>query len=321
MYIEAKGLRFHVRDEGEGEPLLLLHGFPDSGRLWRHQVPVLTAADYRAVVPDLRGFGESDRPDGVGSYAMPLLVGDLVSMLDALGIERATVVGHDWGAAVGWTLAAVLPTRVTRLVALTVGHPSGFFADPIGQRERSWYMLFFQRGPDAAARHPPSSTSRSINRAHSTNGRSQAPVLRPIRSTGKSNPRYGAAYSRDGIVAPTSTQLEYVVAPAGFGATATIPSWCPRSGSREWRPAGPLWPTAPGTRPAARVALVGALMLMLAACAYQQCQRNRRKGPHRLQVGRPAGCSSSVYSSSASSQGRGSRELSQHPAARLTGGC
>lgn len=144
MYMEANGLRFHVHDEGDGEPVLLLHGFPDSGRLWRHQVPVLTAAGYRAVVPDLRGFGESDRPDGVDSYAMPLVVGDLVSILDALGIERATVVGHDWGAAVGWTLGAVLPTRVTRLVALTVGHASGFFADPIGQRERSWYMLFFQ---------------------------------------------------------------------------------------------------------------------------------------------------------------------------------
>jgi pimeloyl-ACP methyl ester carboxylesterase len=144
MYIEANGLRFHVRDEGDGEPVLLLHGFPDSGGLWRRQVPALTAAGFRAIAPDLRGFGESDRPEGVDSYAMPLLVGDVLGMLDALGIERATVVGHDWGAAVGWALAAVMPARVTRLVALTVGHPSGFFADPMGQRERSWYMLFSQ---------------------------------------------------------------------------------------------------------------------------------------------------------------------------------
>lgn len=95
-------------------------------------------------MPDLRGFGESDRPEGIASYAMPLILGDVLGMLDALGIERANVVGHDWGAAVGWALAATAPSRVARLVALTVGHPSGFFADPMDQRERSWYMLFFQ---------------------------------------------------------------------------------------------------------------------------------------------------------------------------------
>jgi len=144
MDIEVNGLRLHVQDEGDGEPVLLLHGFPDSGRLWRHQVPALTAAGFRAVVPDLRGFGESDRPEGVASYAMPNIVGDLVGVLDAAGIERANVIGHDWGAAVGWALAAVMPARVSRLVALTVGHPSGFFTDAMGQRERSWYMLFFQ---------------------------------------------------------------------------------------------------------------------------------------------------------------------------------
>src|SRR5215471_13656265 len=144
MYIEVNGLRLHVQDEGDGEPVLLLHGFPDSGWLWRHQVPALTAAGFRAIVPDLRGFGESDRPEGVASYAMPNIVGDVIGVLDAAGIERANVVGHDWGAAVGWALAAMAPARVSRLVALTVGHPSGFFTDAMGQRERSWYMLFFQ---------------------------------------------------------------------------------------------------------------------------------------------------------------------------------
>jgi pimeloyl-ACP methyl ester carboxylesterase len=144
MDIEVNGLRLHVLDEGGGEPVLLLHGFPDSGRLWRHQVPALTAAGFRAIAPDLRGFGESDRPEGVDSYGMQLIVGDVLGVLDAAGIERANVVGHDWGAAVGWALAAMAPSRVSRLVALTVGHPAGFFTDAMGQRERSWYMLFFQ---------------------------------------------------------------------------------------------------------------------------------------------------------------------------------
>jgi len=112
--------------------------------MWRHQVPALVAAGYRVIAPDLRGFGDSDRPEGVEAYAMPAILGDVAGILDSLGVERAAVVGHDWGAAVGWAMAAMLPARVERLVALTVGHPSGIFSDPIGQRQRSWYMLFFQ---------------------------------------------------------------------------------------------------------------------------------------------------------------------------------
>ncbi|MGH8885748.1 MAG: alpha/beta fold hydrolase [Egibacteraceae bacterium] len=143
MRIEINGLSFHVIDEGQGPPVLLLHGFPDSSHLWRQQIPALTRAGYRVIAPDLRGFGASDRPENVEDYALPLLLGDVVGVLDALGVERATVVGHDWGAALGWTLAALIPDRVEHLVALTVGHPNGFFADPIGQRRLSWYILFF----------------------------------------------------------------------------------------------------------------------------------------------------------------------------------
>src|SRR5262245_40110835 len=144
MYVESNGLLFHVRDEGEGEPVLLLHGYPDSSRLWRCQVPALTAAGFRAGAPDLRGFGESDRPDRVASYALPNILGDVLGILDAAVRDRTHVGGPDWRAVVGWALAATMPSRVARLVALTVGHPSGFFADPIGQRERSWYILFYQ---------------------------------------------------------------------------------------------------------------------------------------------------------------------------------
>jgi pimeloyl-ACP methyl ester carboxylesterase len=144
MKIQANGLTLHVRDEGAGTPVLLLHGFPDSGRLWRHQVPALVAAGHRVIVPDLRGFGESDRPPGVDAYAFPAILDDVGGIMDALGIERAAVVGHDWGAAVAWAMAGLAPQRVERLVALTVGHPAGFFTDAMGQRERSWYMLFFQ---------------------------------------------------------------------------------------------------------------------------------------------------------------------------------
>ena len=87
-------------DEGSGPPVLLLHGFPDSSHLWRHQLPALQSAGLRVIAPDLRGFGESDKPPAVEDYAIAHSVRDLVGLLDALGLERVQVVGHDWGAAV-----------------------------------------------------------------------------------------------------------------------------------------------------------------------------------------------------------------------------
>ena len=131
-------------DNLEAPAVLLLHGWPDSHRLWRHQVPGLTAAGFQAVAPDLRGFGASDRPEEVGAYGLAHTVGDVVGILDHLGIERAHVVGHDWGAAVAWALAALAPHRVDHLVALSVGHPAAFRAAGLPQREKSWYMLLFQ---------------------------------------------------------------------------------------------------------------------------------------------------------------------------------
>jgi pimeloyl-ACP methyl ester carboxylesterase len=123
--------------------VLLLHGWPDSHRLWRHQVPALTAAGFRAVVPDLRGFGASDRPESEEAYALPHVLGDVIGVLDHLGIGRAHVVGHDWGATVAWVVAALFPDRVDHLVALSVGHPSAFGAAGLAQREKSWYLLLF----------------------------------------------------------------------------------------------------------------------------------------------------------------------------------
>jgi pimeloyl-ACP methyl ester carboxylesterase len=142
--MQIGGLEFHVVDEGQGPAVVLLHGFPDSSHLWRHQIPALTEAGYRVVAPDLRGFGNSARPVGVEHYALPTLAFDVVGVLDGLGIERAHVVGHDWGAALAWSLAAMLPERVNTLTALSVGHPSIFATLPMEQRERSWYMLLFQ---------------------------------------------------------------------------------------------------------------------------------------------------------------------------------
>jgi pimeloyl-ACP methyl ester carboxylesterase len=142
--MRGDGVELAVRDEGEGQPVLLLHGFPDSSYLWRHQIEALTGAGFRCIAPDLRGRGESERPDAVKDYAVGRSVADAVAILDHLNIERAHVVGHDFGALVAWLLATAHPQRVQRLVAMSVGHPSTFAKRTMRQRELSWYQLLFQ---------------------------------------------------------------------------------------------------------------------------------------------------------------------------------
>jgi pimeloyl-ACP methyl ester carboxylesterase len=146
MRIETDGVGVEVFVDGDpaAPPVLLLHGWPDSHDLWRDQIPALLAAGYRVIAPDLRGLGASDRPEEVDAYNLVFLLADVVGVLDQLDIERTHVVGHDWGAALAWALAAFVPARVDHLVALSVGHPASFTAAGFPQREKSWYMLLFQ---------------------------------------------------------------------------------------------------------------------------------------------------------------------------------
>jgi pimeloyl-ACP methyl ester carboxylesterase len=137
------GVEVFVEGPDDGEPVLFLHGWPDSHDLWRHQVEALAGDGYRTIAPDLRGFGASDKPDEVEAYAVRHSVADMLAVLEAVGAERAHVVAHDWGAAVGWGLASFVPDRVRTLSALSVGHPLSFRAAGFEQRMRSWYMLLF----------------------------------------------------------------------------------------------------------------------------------------------------------------------------------
>src|SRR5947209_17511560 len=102
MRVDAGGTAIEFEVTGEGRPVVLLHGFPDSGRLWRNQVPALAAAGFQVIVPDLRGYGLSDKPEDVDSYSLAALAGDVMAVLSDAGAERAHVVGHDWGAALAW---------------------------------------------------------------------------------------------------------------------------------------------------------------------------------------------------------------------------
>ncbi|HWF74370.1 MAG TPA: alpha/beta hydrolase [Solirubrobacteraceae bacterium] len=144
MRTESGGVGIEYEVAGDGAPVILLHGFPDSGRLWRHQVPALAAAGFRVIVPDLRGYGRSDKPSEVSAYRRVLLVADVLAVMSAAGAERAHVVGHDWGAGVAWATALAAPDRVDHLVAMSVGHPAAFGNAGIAQHEKSWYMLLFQ---------------------------------------------------------------------------------------------------------------------------------------------------------------------------------
>jgi pimeloyl-ACP methyl ester carboxylesterase len=143
--LQANGLEMHLAEAGpaSGRPVVLLHGFPDSWKLWRHQVAALADAGHRVLAPDLRGFGQTARPAAVKDYKLRALVADVTGLLDELGVERAAVVGHDWGAALAWRVAMFAPDRVQRLVAVSVGHPLAGVAAGLPQRRLSWYVLWF----------------------------------------------------------------------------------------------------------------------------------------------------------------------------------
>lgn len=141
--VAGNGLTFPVTDAGSGPAVLLLHGFPDDRHLWRHQAQALVDAGYRVIAPDLRGYGDAPRPQDPKEYGVPIAVRDVIGILDTLGVPQVQLVAHDWGAAVGWRLAAEYPTRVTRYVAMSVGAPGS--RTSIQQREKSWYMLFFRQ--------------------------------------------------------------------------------------------------------------------------------------------------------------------------------
>jgi pimeloyl-ACP methyl ester carboxylesterase len=146
--IDSGGVALDVQVEGEGRPVVLIHGWPDTKRLWSKQVPALVDAGFRVISYDQRGYGASDKPAEVDAYAIPFLAIDATNVLDHLGIERAHFVGHDWGAAVVWAIASFAPQRVDHLVAMSVGHPSSFSRMSYAQREKSWYMLLFQLTPE-----------------------------------------------------------------------------------------------------------------------------------------------------------------------------
>ena len=146
--VEANGFRMRVTEQGEGPVVLLCHGFPETAGSWRNQLPALAAAGYRAVAPDLRGFGGTDGPADAGQYTILHLVGDMVALLDALQVSRAVVVGNDWGATLAWPSAPLQPDRFRAVAALGVpmmGQPPRPPTELFPRTDDAlFYTLYFQ---------------------------------------------------------------------------------------------------------------------------------------------------------------------------------
>jgi pimeloyl-ACP methyl ester carboxylesterase len=154
--VRANGLRFGTLEMGDGPLVLCLHGFPDHAHSFRHQLPALAAAGFRAVAPFLRGYAPTEAPAD-GRYQSAVLALDTIELIGALGYSAAHVFGHDWGAIAGYGAAIAAPDKVTKLVTAAVPHGPAVvqaFMSSYEQQRRSWYMFFFQHPlADAAVAH------------------------------------------------------------------------------------------------------------------------------------------------------------------------
>nr|DAD33258.1 TPA_asm: hypothetical protein HUJ06_012109 [Nelumbo nucifera] len=147
--VSVNGINMHIAEKGEGPVVLFIHGFPELWYSWRHQIVALAARGYRAVAPDLRGYGDTDAPPSITSYSVFHIVGDLIALLNILGQDQVFVVGHDWGAIIAWYLCLFRPDRVKALVNLSVSFMPRNPAGKTVQRLRAafgdnYYICRFQ---------------------------------------------------------------------------------------------------------------------------------------------------------------------------------
>jgi pimeloyl-ACP methyl ester carboxylesterase len=152
-FVPANGLDMAVYEQGDGPPVVLLHGFPELAFSWRHQLPALANAGFRAIAPDQRGYGLSSAPPNVTDYGVSELIKDVHGLLDALELERATFVGHDWGALLLWQMAMLAPERIERLVILNIPHMPRLPIDPVSVMRKhfgdDYYIVNFQDSDEA----------------------------------------------------------------------------------------------------------------------------------------------------------------------------
>ena len=152
-FIETNGIRMALYEQGDGPTVILLHGFPELAYSWRHQLPVLAAAGYRAIAPDQRGYGRTDCPPHLDDYRIQTLVSDIKGLLNSLNLERATFVGHDWGALLLWHMSLVCPELIESQVILNIPFYARPPVDPIKLMRKKlgndFYIVNFQDSDEA----------------------------------------------------------------------------------------------------------------------------------------------------------------------------
>ena len=147
--IKTNGINLHIAEAGEGPLVLLVHGFPELWYSWRHQIPAIAEAGFHVVAPDVRGYGDSDKPEAIEAYAMKEHIADLLGILDEAGEKQAVIVGHDWGAPMAWNSAALYPDRYRAVVALSIPYLPRSPMPPIQMmkamfQDNFFYILYFQ---------------------------------------------------------------------------------------------------------------------------------------------------------------------------------
>ena len=215
--IETNGIRLNIAEQGEGPLVLLCHGFPESWYSWRHQIGALAAAGFRAVAPDMRGYGKSDAPEAIDQYTIFHLVGDLVGLLDALEIPTAVIVGHDWGATIAWQAARLRPDRFRAVACLSVPYRPRGPARPTSVMPRTanaqFYQLYFQEPGVAEAEFERDPRATVLNMLYGASGEGIA-ARAAAAASGDASAAAGI-----GMVPIGGGMLR------GAGAPATLPAW------------------------------------------------------------------------------------------------
>jgi pimeloyl-ACP methyl ester carboxylesterase len=240
-----------VYEQGEGPAIILLHGFPELAYSWRHQLPALAGAGYRAIAPDQRGYGSTSAPPNIEDYRIEMLIDDVCGLLDGLKLDRAIFIGHDWGAILLWHMAMLAPERIEKLIILNIPHFRRPPIDPITiMRERygdGFYIVNFQdsdeadrifaenaaRFFDVVMRHqqisrqrfdslPPERKVMSFIRSLKQERHFGEPLLRP-----EERDYYAAAFTRSGFTGPINWYRNWThnwQITAGVDPTVTIPT-------------------------------------------------------------------------------------------------
>jgi pimeloyl-ACP methyl ester carboxylesterase len=196
--VETNGIKLRIAEAGKGPLVVLAHGWPESWYSWRHQIPAIAAAGYHVVAPDMRGYGKSDKPPAVEDYDINHLSGDIVGLLDALGEEKAILIGHDWGAVVAWNTVLLHPDRFSAMIAMSVPNGGRAATAPLaGMRSAfgdNFYYILYHNEPGGVAEAEYDSDPRGIlSRLYASTDTPRDPptVTDPKRSAGGWIPRLG----------------------------------------------------------------------------------------------------------------------------------